>query len=173
MSNGIGIFPACNFDLPFSNDWSSQRRAHQIDAFVNGVGFHRRPDVLAHELFAQICDVEPGGAGRFRFFVEPVDLCALPHIGAVTDDFALVLLFQPAKHHRCVEAARVGENYLLDSFTSHFLYRLNEPLRHQDTKNQIELVLVFFVSSWLAVFIRTTPKFSLSRLAAIFDRARR
>ena len=39
---------------------------------------------------------------------------ALAHVSAVTDDFAVVMVFQPAKHHGCVESPRVRQNDFVD-----------------------------------------------------------
>ena len=114
MCDCIRVFAARNFDLTFSNNRPRQRSPHQINAFVDRVCFHRGPNVIAHKLFAQVLNVEFRCASGFRLFVEPVHLCALANVSAVTNDFAFVGLFQPAEHDRRVESAGVGQNNLVD-----------------------------------------------------------
>ena len=113
VSDGIGIFLARDFDLSFRNHRTSERRAHQIHAFIHGISFYRGPDIVPHKLLPQVFDVELRGTRRLCFFFEAIHLRTLADVGAVTDYLALILLLQPAQHHRCVQAAGVSEDYLL------------------------------------------------------------
>ncbi len=131
MRDGVGILAPCDFYLALRNQGARQRRAHQIDAFVNRVRLDCCPDVIAHKFFAQVFDVKFRSAGRLCLFVQPVHLCSLAHVGAVADNFALVLLFQPAQHYRRVESAGVGENDFFDFAIDHFTFSIQFGVRWQ------------------------------------------
>ena len=122
MGDGISILAAGNFNLTFGNYRTGQRRAHQIHAFINRVGLNSGPHVISDELLTQILDVEFRSPGRFRLFFQAFHLRTLPHVGAVADHFALILLPQPAQHDRSIKSAGVRENDFFD-LLSHFVIK--------------------------------------------------
>ena len=72
------------------------------------------PQVVPHKLFAQIRDVTFLRARRLRLLLQARQLlAALTHVAAHRDHFATVVLFQPRNDDGCIQAARVGERYLL------------------------------------------------------------
>ncbi|MEN3335315.1 MAG: hypothetical protein V7641_4680, partial [Blastocatellia bacterium] len=54
-------------------------------------------DEIAHELFAQVFDVEPRCAGRHGFLFKPAKLFSLADIGGKADHLAAVGFFEPAQ----------------------------------------------------------------------------
>ena len=92
MSNCVRALFSRDLDLSFGDHRARQRRAHQVHPFIDRVRFYRRPDVIAHELFAQIFDIKLRTAGGFRFLFQTIHLCTLANIGAVANDFALILV---------------------------------------------------------------------------------
>ena len=97
VRDSVSAFLLRDFDLAFRNHRARERRAHQVNAFVDRVGFDGGPDVIAHKLFAQIFDVEFRSAGRVRLLFETRQLRTLAHVGAVADNFTLVVFLQPAQ----------------------------------------------------------------------------
>ncbi len=52
MTDGIRTFQPGNFDLPFGDKWSGQRRTQQVLAVIYGIGAKGRKDVIFDETSA-------------------------------------------------------------------------------------------------------------------------
>ena len=98
VRDSVGAFFSRDLDLVLCDHRAGEGSAHQVHAFVNRIRLDRGPDVVAHKLFAQIFDVELRSASRERLLFEARQLSALAHVSAVTNNFAVVLFLQPAKH---------------------------------------------------------------------------
>ena len=116
MRDGVGAGLAGDLDQPFGNERSRDRGAEQVIPLVTGVGAHHREDEIAHELLAQIVNVDVLGldAHQFGFGAGRRELFALSEIGGEGHDLAVIGYLQPLEDHARVEAARVGEDYSLD-----------------------------------------------------------
>ena len=85
--------------MVFRDHRTGERRAHQVHAFINGVCFNSGPNVIAYKLFTQIFDVEFRRASLVGLVLEAAQLLTLSHVGAITNNLAAIVLFEPAKHH--------------------------------------------------------------------------
>jgi hypothetical protein len=124
VSNRVSTFLLCNLNLPLRNHGARERRSHQVHTFINSIGFDCCPHVIANKLFAEILDVEFRRASRVSLFLESAKFGALTNIGAIADDFAVVVMLQPMKHDGSIQATGVSENYLVNLFHLVFVLRL-------------------------------------------------
>ena len=95
MGDGLGASFLGDLDLAFGDEWPSDGRAEEIGAFVDRTGPEHGEDVIAHELFAQILDIDLFNPQHFRLGTRWLQLFALPQIGGEGDHFTLVMLLQP------------------------------------------------------------------------------
>ena len=95
-------------------DRPRQRGAEHV-VLVHRARLHGRDDEVVHELVRQVLDVELGGAGLYRLFLQALQLVRLAHVAGDGDDLAVVVvLLQPGDDDRGVQAAGVGEYDFLD-----------------------------------------------------------
>src|ERR1700738_1524991 len=130
-----------DFGLPLAQDGPGHGCAEQIGVLVDGAGAQRRPDVIAHEFFAQVLDVGGGGAGGERFFARGFEIFLLADIADHGDYFALIIFFEPGNDDGSVEPAGIGEDYF---------FRLIELLVHSSSF----VLLVLRVSAVKAAALR-------------------
>ena len=76
-------------------DRPCQRGAEHV-VLVLRARLHGRDDEVVHELVRQVLDVELGGAGLYRLFLQALQLVRLAHVAGDGDDLAVVVvLLQP------------------------------------------------------------------------------
>ena len=116
MRNSISTGFARDVDQAFCDQRARNRGAEQVLALIDGVGAEHRVDEVAHELFAQIIDVdvlwldaEFDGLGACG-----VQLFALAQIGGEGHNFAVVVILQPFQNNGGVQSARIGKDHFLD-----------------------------------------------------------
>ena len=114
MRNRIGLFAPGNLDQSLGDQRTGDGSAQQVFAFVEGIGAKHRKHEVAHELFAQVFDIDLFHAEFFGLGACGFELFTLTDIGGEGDDLAAVGVLQPFEDYRGVEAAGIGENYFLD-----------------------------------------------------------
>ncbi len=97
VSDRIGAGPFGNFNLLLGNERPRDRRAEEIDAFIERIGAKHREDEVAHEFLAQILDEDilRLDAVRGGFAAGRLKLLALPQIGREGNDFSPISLLKP------------------------------------------------------------------------------
>ena len=105
---------AGDLDLALGDERAGDRRAEKINSLVDRVGAEHREDEIAHELLAQIVDVDLLDAELFGLAPRRFQFLALAEVGREGDDVAVVGGLQPFEDDRRVEAARIGEDHLVD-----------------------------------------------------------
>jgi hypothetical protein len=116
VGDGVGAGLAGDLDQALGDQRPRDRGAEQIVPFIAGIGAHHREDEIAHEFLAQIVDVDVGVGQAHQLGLGPrrLQLFALAQVGGEGHDLAPVSDLQPLQDDRGVEAARIGENDLLD-----------------------------------------------------------
>jgi hypothetical protein len=105
----VGALAARDVDLRLGDQRPGDRGAEQVDVLVDGAGAQHREDEVAHELLAQVLDVDRRGPALLRLGACRLEFLALAEIGAEGDDRHLVALDQPGQDDRGVEAAGVRQ----------------------------------------------------------------
>lgn len=113
VGDGVGVFAEGDFDHAFGDAGSGDGGAEEVLAFVDGTGLEHGEDVIAGEFLAEVADEALGGAGGGGFFFEAVEFFFLADVGAVGDDLALVLVFEPGEEDRGIQTAGVRDNDFL------------------------------------------------------------
>ena len=116
VGHGIGTRHLGNLDLALGNQRPRDRRAEQIQAFIQRVGAHHRKDIILHELFAQIVDEDILRLDAEQQCLGPrrLQLFTLTQIGGEGDDLALIFRLQPLQDHAGIQPARIGQHHLFD-----------------------------------------------------------
>ena len=112
MGDGAGAFLGGDLDLRLRDERPRDRRAEQIAALVHRVRAKHRKEEVAHELLAEVHDVDGRGTRAQRLVADRDELLALPDVCTERDDLAPVVLDDPAQDHRGVEPAGVREHDL-------------------------------------------------------------
>ncbi len=116
VADGVGA--GCLGDLheALRNQRTGDRGTQQVLALVDRVGPEHRIDVVTHELFAQVLDVDLvlGHTHCERLRTGRFDLFALPEVGGEGDHVALVGLLKPLQDDRRVQTTGVGQDHLVD-----------------------------------------------------------
>jgi len=108
MGQGLGLFPAGDFNHALGNKGAGDARAQQILALVNRARLEHREDEVAREFFLQIDDVTLGGAGLPGLGFKALELLLLPNVRTEGDQLRVILFLEPGQDDRGVEAARVS-----------------------------------------------------------------
>ncbi len=114
MRDRIGAGLVGDFHQPLGDQRPRDRRAEQIDAFVERIHPEHREDEIAHEFFAEILDVDVLDTHELGLLARRLELLALAEIGREGDDLRAVGALQPFEDDRGVEPARIGKHHLLD-----------------------------------------------------------
>ena len=118
VADGVGADLFRDFDLLFGDERAGDRRAEQVDAFINSVGAEHRENVVADEFLAQVLDENVLGldAEHQSFVARRLKFLALAEIGGERHDFGVIGFLQPFQNDRRIEAARIGEDDFLHGF---------------------------------------------------------
>ena len=116
MGDGVGAGLLGDLDEVLGDHRAGDRGAEQVLALIERIGAEHREHEVAHELLAHIDDADVLDAEHLGLLARRLELLALPEVGGEGDDLGLVVLLQPLQHDRGVEAARIGEDDLLDVF---------------------------------------------------------
>lgn len=112
VGNGIGSFSECEVHHGFGDAGAGNGGAQQVAAFVKGVGLEHREDVVGGKVGFQVADDALGCARCKGFLDDAVEFLRLANVGAVGDDFSIVLLLEPHHEDGCVKATGVCKNDL-------------------------------------------------------------
>jgi hypothetical protein len=110
VGHRVRALPGGDLDLRAGDQRPRDRGAEEVGALVDRVRAEHREDEVAHELLAEIHDVNGRGPGAERLLADRHELLALAEVGAEGDHVAAVALDQPPQDHRGVEPARVRED---------------------------------------------------------------
>lgn len=101
MRDRLGAGQVGDLDHPLRDQRPGDRGAEQIFALVHGVGAEHRKDVIAHELLAQVLDVDVlrRDPELQRFRTRRFEFVALAEIGGEGHHFAVVGILQPLQDH--------------------------------------------------------------------------
>ena len=114
MRHGVGAGLPRDLDLPLGDQGPRDRGAEQIDAFIERVGPEHREHEVAHELLAQVLDVDLLDAEQLGLLAGGRKLLALAEIGGEGHHLAAIGLLQPFEDNRGIEPAGISEHHLLD-----------------------------------------------------------
>ena len=81
MYNRVSALFLGDLDQPLGDQRACKRGPQQVTVLVNCAHLERRDDEIIHKRLSQVLDVEFGCACFERFFLKPVQLTALSHIG--------------------------------------------------------------------------------------------
>ena len=115
MGDGLGPGLMRDLDLALGDERPRDRGAEQVEPLVEGVGAEHREDEVAHELLAQVLDVDLLDPQHLGLAPGGLQLLALAEVGGEGDDFAAIGLLQPFQDDGGVEPAGIGEHDLLDA----------------------------------------------------------
>ena len=109
-----------DLDESLRDQRACDRGAEEVLAFVDRVGAEHREDEVAHELLADVLNVDvlDGDTHLKRLGPSGFDLFSLPKVGGEGDDLCVVGLLQPTQDDGGVETTAVGEYNLHDSDAS-------------------------------------------------------
>ena len=113
VGDGVGSLLAGDLDLPLGDQRPGDGGAEQVGVLVDGAGAQHRKDEVAHELLAQVVDVDRAGAAAAGLRLHRLELLPLAEVGAEGDDLGPVGLDQPGEDDGGIESSRVGEYDLL------------------------------------------------------------
>ena len=99
MGNGVCPFPGGNLHLRLGDQRTGNGSAEEVASLVDSVGPKHGKDEIAGKFFLQIDNVTGRGAGIPGFFRNMIQLFTLPEIGAVSNNLAAVLLYQPFENN--------------------------------------------------------------------------
>ena len=97
MRDRIGASLVGDLDHAFGDQRTRDRRAQQILAFIHGIGTEHRVDIIAHELFGEIIDIDLFHTQCFRFATHRLDFFTLTDIGGKGHYLTLIFILQPFK----------------------------------------------------------------------------
>ena len=109
VGHRVGAFPAGDVHLVLRDRRAGERGAEQVAALVDGAGAHRRKDVVADELVAEVLDEDRGGAGGDRLVGRRLKVLVLADVRDDREDFGVVVLPEPGDGAGGVESAGIGE----------------------------------------------------------------
>ena len=112
VADRVSAFLQRDINNTLCDDRTSERGAQQV-LLVGCACLHGRDDVVVHELFGQILDVQLGSAGLERLLLQTVQLSTLTDVAGNRDDLAAVMLLEPRDEHRSIQTARISQNYLV------------------------------------------------------------
>ena len=116
MRNGVGAGLLGNLDEMLGNQRTGNRRAEQINAFIDGIGAEHRENEIAHEFFAYVLNEDFLDAQHFRFLACRFKFFALAEIRGESHNFRAEFRLKPFQDDRGVETARIGEHDFLNVF---------------------------------------------------------
>ena len=116
MRDRISIGFPRDFDQAFGNQRPRDAGAEQVVAFIPSIGTHHREDEVAHELLAQVLDVDVlvGNAHCTGFLARGFDFLALSQIGGEGHHFEPALDLEPLGDDRGIETTGIGEDDAFD-----------------------------------------------------------
>ena len=119
VRDGVGTGLGGDLDQTLADQGPRDRGPEQILAFVDRVGAEHGEDEIAHELLAEIVDIDLlhtrcSGLGARR-----LELLALADVRGEGHDLAAVLLLQPLENDRGIQTPGVGQHHLLDCALRH------------------------------------------------------
>ena len=87
-----------------------ERMFERVDLLIEGARLQARPDEVAHELLAQVVDVDLRRAGGLGLLADADELLLLAEVGGEGHDLRAVALLEVLEDDGGVEASGVGEN---------------------------------------------------------------
>ncbi len=113
VGDGIGAGLVGDLDQTLGDERPRDGGAQQVLAFVDGVGTEHREHEVAHELFAQIIDVDFLDAHGLGLGACRLDLLTLTQVSGKGHHFTVISILQPLEDHRSVQAAGICQNDLV------------------------------------------------------------
>ncbi len=113
MRNRVGTGLVGDLDQAAGDQRTGDGGAQQVLALVDGVGAEHRIDVVAHEFFAQVLDVDFLDAQGLGLGTGRLDFLALTDVSGEGHHLAVVRFLQPLDDDGCVQSAGIGEHDLL------------------------------------------------------------
>ena len=110
MGDRVGTFSQGDIEHALGDAGAGDRGAEQVAAFVDRAGLDHREDVVGGEVLLEVADEALRGAGGEGLLLEAVELVALADVGAVGDDFSVVLFLEPEKEHGGIQTSGVGDD---------------------------------------------------------------
>ena len=103
MANGVRACCARDLDLALGDQRPRNGGAEQVEPFVESICPEHGKHVIAHEILAQILDIDLPDAKQFRLLTRRLKLLALAEIGGKGHHLATVGHLQPFQNDRGVE----------------------------------------------------------------------
>ena len=117
--------------LPLRQHRPRHRSAQQILVLIDGSGAQRRPDVLAHKLYAQVFDVRRRSARGQRFLSRRFEVFLLADVADHGDDLAPVVFRQPGNDDGGIKPSGIRQDNFLRLAHVTSLVSTMAPTRHE------------------------------------------
>jgi hypothetical protein len=114
VAHRVGPGLGRDLDLALGDQRARDRRTQQVHPLVQRVRPEHREDVIAHELLAQILDIDFPDAQHLGLLAGRLQLLALAQIGGEGHHLAAVGILQPAQDNGGIQPARIGQHDFLD-----------------------------------------------------------
>ena len=113
MSDGIcaGLF--CDLNKAFGDQRPRDGGAQQIEPFIDRIGAEHWEDEVAHELFADVFDIDRGCAHHLGFGTGGFQLFPLAQIGGEGHNLATIFGLQPFQDDGGIKTTGIGEHNFL------------------------------------------------------------
>ncbi len=116
MRDGVGAGPGGDLDEVLGDQRAGDRRAEQVDAFIDSIGTEHREDEIAHEFLAHVLDEDLLDAEHLGLLARRLQLFALAEVGRERHDFRVEFGLKPLQDDRGIEAAGIGQHDFLYVF---------------------------------------------------------
>ena len=110
VGHGVGAFLPGDVHLVLRDRRTGERGAEQVAALVDGARPHRREDVAADELVAQVFDEHRGCPGSDGLVRSCLKVLVLAHVGHDRENLGVVVFLEPRDGAGGVESAGIGES---------------------------------------------------------------
>ena len=114
VGNGIGTGFVGNLHQALGDQRAGNGGTQQVLPFIDGIGPEHREHVVAHELFAQVLNIDFLDPQRFRLGPCRLHFLALTNVGGESHHLAVVGILQPPDDHGRIQTTGIGQHHLFD-----------------------------------------------------------
>ena len=113
MGVGVGMFRDGDLGQALCEEGTGCRGAQEVALFVGAARLDQGPEVIGDEFLLEVHDNELGCSCGESLLFEALPVALLAHIAADGNDFLGAAFLEPGDDDCRIEAARVGEDYLV------------------------------------------------------------
>jgi hypothetical protein len=112
MGDGIRTGLVGNLDQALGDQWTGNGSTQQVLPLIHGVGAEHGEHEVAHELLAQVVDVDLLDTHGLGLGTGGLHLFSLADIGSEGHHLAVIGVLQPAGDHRGIQSSGIGQDDL-------------------------------------------------------------